>query len=183
MIRGWGWITLGALLTGCATPGPGSPPPTLTAISVTNATPAAQLPAPAPVPRHFEGRLSVTVQSEPMQYTSADFELDGDAESGEMKFYGPFGGLALVLQWEPGKAVLIEGDQRRTVPSLEWLMQRLTGASLPTPMMFDWLLGKPVTSNDWWIESRSPTSGRLRALRLQPLPRIEILIALRKAEP
>ena len=179
MTGGWRWsLVVLALLTGCASIAPVKPP------VPEPVTPVPQIEAaPAPVLRHFEGRLSVTVQSEPVQHTSADFELEGDAERGEMKFYGPFGGLALVLQWQPGRVVLIEGDQKRTVPSLEWLMQRLTGASLPIPMVFDWLSGKPVRSDDWWIEPRTQASDRYRALRLQPLPRIELVIALKKAAP
>jgi len=106
-----------------------------------------------------------------MQHTSASFELDGDAQQGEMKLYGPFGGLALVQQWEPGKAVLIEGDRKRTVPSLG------------VPMIFDWLYGKPIQSDDWWIEPRGSQSRYLHAVRLQPLPRIELIIAVKKATP
>ena len=100
-----------------------------------------------------------------------------------MKFFGPFGGLALMLQWEPGKAVLIEGDRKRNVPSLEWLLQRLTGASLPIPLIFDWLSGKPVQSDDWWFEPRGAQDRYLRAVRLQPLPRIELTIALKNPAP
>ncbi|MDI9331144.1 MAG: lipoprotein insertase outer membrane protein LolB [Alphaproteobacteria bacterium] len=131
----------------------------------------------------FAGRLSVTIESEPQQHISGEFELEGDAQTGELRLYGPVVGLVAVIQWEPGRAVLIEGDRKRVVKSLDWLIERVTGAPIPVSMVFDWLNQRPVASNDWWVEPRLKPTDRFRAVRLQPLPRMELLMVLKKAAP
>ena len=80
-----------------------------TPISSEILAPMASESAPATaVPRSFAGRLSVVIQTEPVQQMIADFELEGDAQQGELRLFGPFGSSIAVLQWEPGRAVLIE---------------------------------------------------------------------------
>ena len=140
-------------------------------------------PRPAQVLRQFAGRVAVTIESEPVQFMSAEFELEGDANAGELRLYGPWVGLVAVLQWEPGRAVLIEGQRRRVVKSIDALIERVTGAPIPLSMVFDWLHHRPVPNPDWWVEARTSTQDRLRAIRLQPLPRIELTMVLNKAAP
>lgn len=129
----------------------------------------------------YAGRISVTIQSDPLQHISAEVELTGDATQGELKVYGPFGSLLAILQWQPDRAVLIEGDRRRTVKSIDWLIERVTGAPLPVALIFDWLAGRPVRNDDWLVEPRTGPQAPLRATRLQPLPRIELILALKPA--
>ena len=140
-------------------------------------------PRPVQELRQFAGRVSVTIESEPLQFMSAEFELEGDANAGELRLYGPWVGLVAVLQWEPGRAVLIEGQRRRVVKSIDALIERVTGAPIPLSMVFDWLHHRPVPNPDWWVEARTSTQDRLRAIRLQPLPRIELTMVLNKAAP
>ena len=161
--------------------------PTLaqTAMSTT-VIPAGTLSAPpseplsaAPLPRSFAGRLSVVIQTDPLQQMIADFELEGDASQGELRLFGPFGASLAVLQWDPSRAVLIEGERRRVVRSIDWLIERVTGAPLPVGLIFDWLLGRPVRSDDWEVAPRDRPNAPLRATRLQPLPRIELTLAIK----
>lgn len=135
------------------------------------------------VARQFAGRLSVVIQTDPLQQMIADFELEGDAQQGELRLFGPFGSSIAVLQWEPGRAVLIEGERRRVVRSIDWLIERVTGAPLPVALIFDWLVGRPVRSDDWEVAPRDKPSAPLRATRLQPLPRIELTLAIRTSSP
>ena len=155
-----------------------------TPISSTILAPMASESAPATaVPRSFAGRLSVVIQTEPVQQMIADFELEGDASQGELRLFGPFGASIAVLQWEPGRALLIEGERRRAVRSIDWLVERVTGAPLPVALIFDWLVGRPVRSDDWEVSPRDNPAEPLRATRLQPLPRIQLVLALRKSSP
>ncbi len=145
-------------------------------------TPGTALPqTPTPLPQ--AGRLSVVIQTDPVQQMIADFELEGDAQQGELRLFGPFGSSIAVLQWEPGRAVLIEGERRRVVRSIDWLIERVTGAALPVALIFDWLAGRPVRSDDWEVSPRDRPNAPLRATRLQPLPRIELTLAIRTPRP
>ncbi len=141
-------------------------------------TPLARLPLQG---AQYAGRISVTIQSEPQQHLNAEVELTGDATQGELKVYGPFGSLLAILQWQPERAVLIEGERRRTVKNIDWLIERVTGAPLPVALIFDWLAGRPVRNDDWSVEPRTNPQAPLRATRLQPLPRIELILALKPA--
>ncbi len=170
--------------TAAATPAP----TTLSTESLPPKAPAAPAPsALSPLIRmpllgvQYAGRISVTIQSEPLHHLTAEVELSGDASQGELKLYGPFGALLAVLQWQPDNAVLIEGTRRRTVKNIDWLIERVTGAPLPIGLIFDWLAGRPVRNDDWLIEPRSGPQAPLRATRLQPLPRIELILALKPA--
>jgi len=175
------WTVCALILTGCATPQ--SAPP-VAAPAPTQAAPApAADPAQGVKLRQFAGRLSITIESEPAQRMSAEFELEGDEHMGELRLYAPMVGLVAVLQWEPGRAVLIEGERRRVVRGIDWLIERVTGAPIPLGMLFAWLNGRPVQFDDWWIETRESPKDRYRAVRLQPLPRIELVMAVTKAEP
>ena len=176
-LAAWGWVV--TALTAM---------PTLaqTAMSTTAIPPAGTLSAPpsepspaAPLPRSFAGRLSVVIQTDPLQQMIADFELEGDASQGELRLFGPFGASLAVLQWDPSRAVLIEGERRRVVRSIDWLIERVTGAPLPVGLIFDWLLGRPVRSDDWEVAPRDRPNAPLRATRLQPLPRIELTLAIK----
>ena len=167
---GWTAVCLAVTLVACA-----STPP-----APKQATPQT---TPSPALRQFNGRLAITIESEPTQSLSAEFELEGDAKQGELRLYGPLVGLVAVVQWNPERAVLIEGDRRREVKSLDWLIERVSGAPIQSAMIFDWLNQRPVQTDDWWVEERTHSEDRLRAVRLQPLPRIELLMVLKKAEP
>jgi outer membrane lipoprotein LolB len=174
-------VSVAVLVLGCAS-SPGSKPPSSSAEPQPGVTQTG--PEGAPAKRnHFEGRISVNVKSDPPQYLSAPFEIDGDIKSGELKLYGPLGGLAMMVQWEPDRAVLIEGERRRVVPSLDWLLERVTGAKLPVSLVFDLLSGQPVQSDDWWIEPRNGNDKRLRVVRMQPLPQIELTLLLKNSTP
>lgn len=160
---------------------PPAPPATAPAATLPSAQPLQPLtPTPIFAAPTYAGRLSLTIQSDPLQHMTAEFELTGDARQGELKLYGPFGALLAVLQWQPDRALLIEGERRRAVRNIDGLIERVTGAPLPVALIFDWLAGRPVRNDDWAIEPRDGPQAPLRATRLQPLPRIELVLALKR---
>lgn len=183
--RPWTWAAWGGLAVCLA--GPAAWAQTPMTISPLPPTPSEGGPpepsASAPVARSYVGRISVVIQTDPLQQMIADFELEGDASKGELRLFGPFGGAIATLQWEPGQAVLIEGERRRVVRSIDWLIERVTGAALPVALIFDWLAGRPVRTDDWAVAPRSKPSDPLRATRLQPLPRIELTLAIKASSP
>ena len=83
---------LGLLLAGCATP-----------------------PARPPGSDWLNGRLSLRVETgadattAPRQFSSA-FELQGDAERGELRLTSPLGSVVAAARWSPDAAVLVTSD-------------------------------------------------------------------------
>lgn len=199
MRQAWSALALAAtLLAGCASTAgptagdslPQTPAPAATgaAIGPTDASgvtvaPAVPAASPAPSMRQFAGRLALTIESDPTQHLAAEFELEGDEQTGELRLYGALVGLAAVLQWEPGRAVLIEGERRRVFQSVDWLIERVSGAPVPLSMVFALLNNQAIRSDDWWVEARNGPDDRIRAVRLQPMPRIELLMVLKKPPP
>lgn len=82
-MRVWASIWLLVLLAACATP-----------------TPIRSV-GQAPSDKQWQGRLSVTVQSDPPRNMSAGFSLEGDARQGELNLFSPLGTTLATLQWTP----------------------------------------------------------------------------------
>ena len=177
-VLAWSLMLLG-LLAGCA-----SKSLTTSPVAQDTAAPAgSEKAAAAPVwLRHWEGRLSLSVHQTPMQTVLAGFELDGDEQAGEMRILGPWGSAAWILQWQPGQATFSDGQHSRSAPDLQQLMRHLTGVDLPIGLIFDGLHGRAIQAPGWWIEPSDGRQDRLYAVRLEPLPRIELLIQLQKSQ-
>jgi outer membrane lipoprotein LolB len=92
------------------------------------------------------GRLSVRVEAgerTPSRSFSADFELRGDAERGELRLTGPLGATLAEVRWRPAGAELLDAQGSRSYPTLDALAQDLLGESLPMAALIAWLRGRP----------------------------------------
>ncbi|WP_334134211.1 outer membrane lipoprotein LolB [Tepidimonas sp.] len=127
---------------------------------------------PAPPPGgSWSGRLALTVAVDPPQRWSAAFELEGDAERGVLRLFGPLGNLAAEVRWSPQGAWLERGDgPAQYYPDLATLTTDLTGTALPVATLFDWLAGRPTPLSGWEVDLGNHASGRLHARRLTPAP-------------
>ena len=159
-MRVWASIWLLVLLTACATP-----------------TPSRSV-AQAPSDKQWQGRLSVTVQSDPPRYMSAGFSLDGDARQGELNLFSPLGTTLATLQWNPATTQWLQGSQQRRYDSMAHLTEETTGAALPMDAMFDWLQGKATASPGWQADLSALNQGTLIARRLSPEPLVVLRIKL-----
>ncbi|NBY28338.1 MAG: hypothetical protein EBQ71_16015 [Betaproteobacteria bacterium] len=54
----------------------------------------------------WRGRLSVRVESQPVQSFSAGFELSGNADAGALTLYTPLGTTAAAMAWSPQLSLL-----------------------------------------------------------------------------
>ncbi|QCB46552.1 lipoprotein insertase outer membrane protein LolB [Hydrogenophaga sp. PAMC20947] len=122
----------------------------------------------------WNGRMALNVQSEPPQAYSAGFDLQGSAQSGELLLATPLGTTLATLQWAPGRAVLIQGDQTTERTSLEALSADLGGTALPVAALFAWLEGRPVKVMGWEADLSRHNEGRITARRSDPLPAAEL---------
>ena len=142
---------------------------------------ASQKPATAPFDAEtdqWNGRLALTVASEPPQSFSAGFTLSGNSDAGELSLTSPLGSTLAVMQWQPGQAVLRQGEQTRQFDSVETLAAQASGAPIPVRALFGWLRGRPDNVTGWLADLSQLQAGRISAHRQMPLPTAELRFVL-----
>lgn len=161
------------LLQGCSTtaPTPETAPP---------AAPSTSPISMPPAPTAWSGRMSLSIQKDFSQQTHIHiaFDLEGNAQAGQLQVEGPFGTAAILLQWRAGQAVLSQGEKSYRFPSLADLIQRSIGTDLPIEAVFAWLRNEAVEVPGWQVESRPHQGGPLVARRYEPWPRLELRVVL-----
>ncbi len=132
----------------------------------------------------WAGRLSIKVERDPVQQTSAGFTLVGNALAGQLNLFTPLGGKAAEVVWGRDFATISDGKMGRNFPDLATALYQVTGADIPVSNLFDWLQGKQdkalEASLGWEVDLTRLAEGRLIAIRLQPLPRTELRLVLEK---
>jgi outer membrane lipoprotein LolB len=127
----------------------------------------------------WTGRISLQVQSEPVQSFSASFELKGQAERGELSLISPLGSVLGVLRWSPGEAVLDSGNGKvQRFASVDELMAQATGAAVPLGALFAWLQGDNAAASGWSADLSRYKDGRISAKRSQPAPQADLRVVL-----
>lgn len=126
----------------------------------------------------WSGRLGLTLESEPPQSYSAGFTLTGNARAGELSLSSPLGSTLAVMHWQPGQALLRQGDQISSFGSVDELAASVTGTPLPVRALFGWLNGEPQAVEGWHADLSRLSDGRLTARRLMPLPTAELRVVL-----
>lgn len=139
----------------------------------------AQVPPPEhPTADSWSGRLALHVEDRSAQSFFAAFHLQGNAERGKLTLFNPLGNVLARLHWQPGSAVLDDGQQQRSSSSLAALTEELTGAALPITALFAWLHGQEMQASGWHADLSTLGSGRITATRLQPLPTAVLRVVL-----
>ncbi len=126
----------------------------------------------------WSGRISLQVQSDPVQAFFAGFELRGNPDQGELVLSSPLGTSLAVLRWSPGEALLDSGGQVQRFNSVDALIEKATGAAVPLPALFDWLTGKNTVLAGWSADLSQQAQGRISASRTTPQPRTDLRIVL-----
>lgn len=160
LLKATGAALATVLLAGCATPG-----------GLTATAPDGDR------PENWSGRMSLRIDSEPVQTFSALFDLRGGPERGTLTLTTPIGSTLAQLQWSPGEALLKNGNETRRYPSVDALIEAATGASIPVGALFGWLAGRDETVPGWRPDLSQRAAGRLQAVRDTPLPRADLRIA------
>lgn len=101
----------------------------------------------APPPStQISGRLTVQVAphaGQPARGVNAAFDLQGNADAGELRLSTPLGPQMAAARWAPGEALLVTGDGQKAYPDLASLAHDALGESLPLQALPDWLSGRP----------------------------------------
>jgi outer membrane lipoprotein LolB len=129
----------------------------------------------------WSGRLSLRVDSEPVQTFSALFELRGVPQAGELILTSPIGNTLAQLHWAPGEALLKNGSQTRRFDSVDALIEAATGAVIPVGALFGWLAGREERVPGWRPDLSQVGAGRLQAVRESPQPRADLRIVFERA--
>jgi outer membrane lipoprotein LolB len=165
---------------------------------------------PPPLPGHvYAGRLAVRTDAAPdlpARSTSGQFELSGNASSGQLILTSPLGTTVARARWSdpvgtqgtPSRIELEADGATTRYATLEEMMQRAIGDQLPLPAMFDWLSGRPwpdapvQRSADggsfeqlgWHVDVSQLAGNRLiDARRPLPAPALHVRVKLDAPEP
>lgn len=177
----------------------------MTLASVLLATLAACATHPPPLPgRVYSGRLAVRTDAAPnypARSVTAEFELSGNASSGQLIITSPIGITVARARWSDPVGLLgapsrieLEADGGTTrYATLDEMMQRAIGDQLPLPAMFDWLAGQPWPAAPvrqatdggsfdqlgWQVDVSQLASARLiDARRATPAPVLHVRVKL-----
>ncbi len=113
----------------------------------------------------WEGRLALTVHSTPVQAFSANFELQGNAQTGSLVLSTLLGSTLARIEWSDTTATLINGSDTRAFDSLPALLRQTTGTDLPVASLFSWLQGQATSTPEWEADLTQLEQGRLSARR------------------
>lgn len=105
----------------------------------------ASLPAPdGSLDVAASGRLAVRVDApDGTRASTAQFELLGRPQQGELRLSSPLGTVLAVARWQPGQAWVQAQGERRDYGNLDDLTRDLMGEALPVEALFDWLQARP----------------------------------------
>jgi outer membrane lipoprotein LolB len=129
----------------------------------------------------WSGRMSLRIESEPVQTFAALFDLRGSAETGTLSLTTPIGSTLAQLQWAPGEALLKDGSNTRRFDSVDALIEAATGAAIPVGALFGWLAGRNEPVPGWKPDLGQLANGRLQAVRESPSPRADLRIVFERS--
>jgi outer membrane lipoprotein LolB len=129
----------------------------------------------------WSGRMSLRVDSDPVQTFSALFELRGSPDNGDLTLTTPIGSTVAQLHWAPGEALLKNGSETRHYESVDALIEAATGAAIPVGALFGWLAGRDERVPGWRPDLKQLASGRLQATREAPSPRADLRIVFERS--
>ena len=164
---------------------------------------------PPPLPGHvYTGKLAVRTDAAPgvaAHAVSGEFELCGNASSGQLILTSPLGTTVARARWSdpvgtqgvPSRIELEADGGTTRYATLGEMMQRAIGDQLPLPAMFDWLSGQPWPAAParhaadggsfdqlgWHVDLSQLAANRLiDAQRPQPAPVLHVRVKLDAAE-
>jgi len=118
--------------------------------------------------RHWQGRLAVTVESDPIQAFSANFSLEGSPTEGTLALTSVIGTRLATMHWSARTATLQTSKELLHFDSVDALLTQALGAPLPLPALFGWLRGDATAPPGWEVDLKDRPIGRIRARRLSP---------------
>lgn len=116
------------------------------------------------------------------QSFSASFHLQGTPEQGSLDVFNPLGSQIAKLQWQPGTALLQQGDRTTQSDSLQELLRQSLGTALPIQALFSWLQGNNASAEGWQVDLSRHNEGRITAQRTSPSPQATLRVVLQPSK-
>ena len=138
-----------------------------------------------PIPS-WSGKINLTLDTEPKQIFSAEFDLQGDPAQGDMQFYTSLGTTIASVAWDDTVAQLtIPQKDIYQYDSLEALTKKLLGTTLPVNMIFEWASETTPNPPQGWILIRNTSEfdgkpAELLAVRNFPTPTAHLHMWIQK---
>lgn len=129
-------------------------------------------------PTAWQGRLAMTVDSQPPERMSASFTLQGSERAGSLDLFSPLGSTLARAEWGAQGATLTQGQDVRRFASLDAMLAQLASAALPVQALFDWLQGRPREVPGWHVDLSRQSDGRISATRQYPHPTVDLRLIL-----
>ena len=116
----------------------------------------------------------------PAQSFSASFELQGNAQTGELLLFSPLGTTVAELSWTAKTASLRANGETRSFNSLGELLKQATGTEIPVASLFAWMAGDNAATPGWLADLSQHALGRVVARRSDPPPAVELRLVIEK---
>jgi len=129
---------------------------------------------------HWEGRLAINVTHPETKAFAASFELQGNAELGQLTLTTPLGTTLAKINWTADAAFLTTSGPPQRFDSLQTLALRATGVDIPIAQLCDWFVGTQSAANGWAPDLRGFDTGRIAAKRSGPDLQAELKILLER---
>lgn len=132
----------------------------------------------------WSGKLSLRIPAEnnqpgaPAQVHNAGFDLQGDAQTGQLRLTTPLGTTAALVEWLPQQATLTVNGVSQTFADLNALSRHLLGTHVPVVSFFDWLAGHDRSVDGWTVDLSQWSHGRITARRHLPAPPAELRLLI-----
>ncbi len=128
----------------------------------------------------WHGRLALRIEPAlgQSQSFSAEFELTGNEQVGELTLYSPLGSTAAAITWTPQSATMRANGEIRRFDSLGELLREVIGTELPVSALFAWVAGEHKGANGWSADLTDYPRGRIKARRQDPTPAAELILVL-----
>ena len=127
---------------------------------------------------HWQGRLSLTVDSSPPERMAAGFTLEGSVQAGSFRLFSPLGSTLGEARWDSAGATLTQGQSVQQFESLDALLTHFAQAAIPVRAMFDWLQGRATDVPGWQVNLSQQAQGRISATRQYPQPAADLRLIL-----
>ena len=129
-------------------------------------------------PGHWQGRLSLTVDSAPPERMAAGFTLEGSVQAGSFRLFSPLGSTLGEARWDNSGATLTQGASMQQFESLDALLTHFAQAAIPVRALFDWLQGSATEVPGWQVNLSQQAQGRISAIRQYPQPTADLRLIL-----
>ncbi|MBP9904080.1 MAG: outer membrane lipoprotein LolB [Rhodoferax sp.] len=132
----------------------------------------------------WSGKLSLRIPADheqpdaQAQVHNAGFDLQGDAQTGQLRLTTPLGTTAALVDWMPHQATLTANGVTQSFADLNTLSRHLLGTHVPVASFFDWLAGQDRPVDGWTVDLSQQEQGKITARRNYPAPSAELRLLL-----